>query len=168
MKPLLIILLGLLPFFTSAQSLGPATLNATGKSATVSGNTYEYAIGGLITGNTYTSASLVVTPGVLQPMQASTGIGTPEITASDLSVFPNPAAHTLYLQPHFGKKGTLQYVITDVLGRTITTQKIALEKGNEKQEIDMSPYALGQYNLTVHWLQQGKTQKSTYKVQKIN
>lgn len=167
MKPLLIILLGLLPLVTSAQSLGPATLNATGKSATLSGNTYEYAIGGL-TGNTYTSASLVVTPGVLQPVQVSTGIGTPEITTADLSVFPNPAAHTLYLQPHFGKKGTLQYVITDVLGRTIATQKINLEKGNEKQEIDMSPYAMGQYNLTVHWLQQGKTYRSTYKVQKIN
>ncbi len=167
MKLFFIILLSPLPLLTSAQSLGPAALNATGKSATLSGNTYEYAIGGLV-GNAYTSANLVVTPGVLQPVQPATGIGTPEITGSDLTVFPNPAAYTLYLQPHFGKKGTLEYVITDVLGRTIATQKIALEKGNEKQEIDMSPYTMGQYNLTVHWLQAGKTYRSTYKVQKIN
>lgn len=156
-----------LSVWSHAQSIGPSTLNATGNSATLSGNTYEYAIGGLI-GNSYVSDNLVVTPYALQPVEPSTGIPTPGISVSELSVFPNPASHILYLQPKFGKKGVLEYVITDALGRTIATRKISLEKGNERQEIDMSSFALGQYNLTVQWLQQGKVSLSTFKVQKIN
>lgn len=169
MKKILTFLLCLLllPALSPAQSIGPSTLNAAGKSVTISGNTYEYAIGGLI-GGSYVSSGLVVTPYALQPVPPSTGIPTPGINASDLSVFPNPSNNVLYLQPKFGKKGTLEYVMTDVLGRTIASRKVSLEKGNERQEIDMTSYATGQYHLNVYWLQQGTSYHSTYKVQKIN
>src|SRR3954465_12260692 len=58
-----------------AQSLGPSELNAAGNSATAGGNTYEYAIGSVVGLPAYSSASIVVTPGVLQP-QSPTGIHT--------------------------------------------------------------------------------------------
>ena len=154
---------------SSAQSIGPATLNITGGSSTNNGNTYEFAIGSVVSGNTYISTNLIVTPGVLQPETSDPdGIELPEITAGELSVYPNPVTQTLFLQPHFDKGGTLEYVLYDVAGRTITRQTQALPLGNEKQEIRMAAYATGQYILQIRFLTPGKTSINAYKIQKVN
>ena len=156
----------LITVITTAQSVGPSSLNASGGSAVVSGNTFEYAIGDLLT-TTYTSSSLVVTQGVLQPMPAPTGISTPGIAASDLSVFPNPASGYLFLQPGFSKGGVLEYLLLDATGKTVLQRSVTLTQGNERQEIVMTPFAAGQYMLQVQWRQQGQTYMNAYKVQKL-
>jgi hypothetical protein len=57
--------------------------------------------------------------------------------------------------------------LLDGAGRTIMKNSAALEHGNELQEISMSLYAVGQYTLSVTWQQQGKSQSTAYKIQKI-
>jgi hypothetical protein len=158
----------LLSALSSAQSIGPSELNATGKSVVTGGNTYEYAIGAVVGLGAYQSSSLVVTPGVLQPQNAQpNGIDENAIPGSSLSVYPNPVQETLFLQPAFGKKGMLKYILLDGAGRTLMTRNATLEHGNELQEIQMSAYAIGQYTLSVEWQQQGKAFNTAYKIQKI-
>lgn len=159
----------LLPCCLRAQSLGPAELNAAGHSVTVSGNTYEYAIGTVVGTPAYQASGLVVTPGVIQPHIATpNGVAETTIPGGSLAVYPNPVAQTLFLKPAFGKKGTLKYVLSDAAGRSLKTTAAPLEHGNELQEIPMSGYALGQYTLSVVWQEGGKTSTNTYKIQKIN
>lgn len=150
-----------------AQSIGPSSINAAGGSGTISGNTYEYSIGTLALQQTYSSPSLIVTDGVLQPNIAPNSVAPPPIAAGQLSVYPNPVLSTLFVQPGFGKSGTLQYVLTDAAGKTVHTQSVALSLGTERQEINMSALAAGQYTLNVTWQQGGKNYATAYKVQKL-
>lgn len=157
-----------LPLAMHAQSIGPSEMNATGKSVFAGSNTYEYAIGTVVAGNTFQSPGLIVTQGVLQPLIAEpSGVHEPGISSDNLSVYPNPVEQTLFLKPAFGKKGKLEYVLLDGAGRTIMKKSAALEQGNELQEIPMSPYAVGQYTLSVTWQHQGQLQSTAYKIQKI-
>lgn len=150
------------------QSIGPSELNTTGSSATAGGNTYEYAIGGVTAGNTFASPTLIVTPGVLQPvLNQTSGVDQPGISITDLNVFPNPVEEILFLQPAFGKKGKLSYVLADASGRIIARKEIGLEQGNERQQVRMSSYAAGQYTLNVIWQQQDSKFGSAYKIQKV-
>lgn len=152
---------------TYAQSIGPSAYNTTGGSNTAGTNTIEYAIGGVVSGNTFIASNLIVTPGVLQPVTAPNAVKTPAIDASLLFLFPNPAAQTLFLQPRFATPGQLDYTLLDMAGRQLFTKSIALQSGNERQEIDMRPFASGQYHLRVLWNAQGKTGSMAFKVQKV-
>ena len=157
----------LLAAAATAQSVGPAELNAAGHSAINGGIIHEYAIGSVLGTPAYVSGSLVVTPGVLQPQTGTVGTEHPGIAGSQLSVYPNPVEQTLFLKPAFGQQGTLQYLLTDGSGKTLATQTVRLERGDELQQILMSGYAVGQYNLQVSWQQQGQTHSNAYKIQKI-
>lgn len=151
----------------SAQSVGPSALNAAGGSGTIGASTYEFSIGELTMPQTYSSATLVVTDGVLQPNIFSSGVSNPGIAAKELSVYPNPVQHVLFLQPAFSHGGKLRYVLTDAAGKTIYTQERSLSQGNERQEINMSAIAAGQYTLSVEWQQGGQKYNSAYKIQKL-
>ena len=150
-----------------AQSVGPSALNATGGSGTIAGNTYEYSIGTINLSQTFSSASLVVTDGVLQPILTPTNVAQPHISAAQLSVFPNPVSSTLFLQPAFAKGGQLKYMLTDAAGKTITGESHALVTGDERQEINMKHLAAGQYHLTVEWQSGSASFTNAYKIQKI-
>lgn len=150
-----------------AQSIGPSSINAAGGSGTISGDTYEYSIGTLALQQTYSSASLIVTDGILQPNISGSSVKHPPIAAGQLSVYPNPVVSTLFVQPGFSKSGTLQYVLVDAAGKTVYTQATALNLGTERQEINMSALAAGQYTLNVEWQQGGKKYINAYKIQKL-
>lgn len=150
-----------------AQSVGPSVLDATGGSATISGNTYEYAVGDVTNGATLTSPTLIVTQGVLQPTK-TTGInnnGAHPITGLD--VYPSPVATTLYLQPHFSGSGRLSYSLYDAGGKLVLTKEAILATGTERQEASVEPLAVGQYTLQVQWLEGSNTLQSAYKIQKL-
>jgi len=153
--------------YAGAQSIGPSSVNAAGGSRTIGANTYEYSIGTLALHQTYSSPTLIVTDGVLQPNISSSSVGHQGIAASQLSVYPNPVKSTLFLQPGFSKGGNLVYVLTDAAGKTVHTQSSMLPSGKERQEINMSALAAGQYTLSVEWQQDNKKYASAYKIQKL-
>ena len=152
--------------FVHAQSIGPSAIDAAGGSVSAGGNTYEYAIGQVVAGNTFTAASLVVTPGVLQPV-STTGVTLPAIAQADLKVFPSPAETTLYLQPAFSGSGSLQYSLYDAAGKLVLSHTVILKSGTERQVLNVAQIAAGQYMLRAMWLQAGITYTSGYKVQKL-
>lgn len=151
-----------------AQSIGPASVNATGGSRQIAGNTYEYAIGDGVFTPAFVGPGLVVTPGVLQPTDEDpNSIQPPGIDAGALALFPNPAQDVLLLQPRFGKKGNLHYLLYDGLGRVILQKDCSLQTGNERQEIHLQALSVGQYTLRVAWTAADGRYVSAYKIQKI-
>ncbi|WP_118975474.1 T9SS type A sorting domain-containing protein [Taibaiella koreensis] len=150
-----------------AQSIGPSTINATGGSTAIAGNTYEYAIGELLPA-TLSGPGIVITPGVLQPNKKTVGIDDKQFFAGALDIYPNPAEETIFLQPRFTTGGTLSYVLYDVLGRMMQRKDCPLSSGKEKQSISLRSLASGTYSLEVSFNQKGKLYRNAYKVQKIN
>ena len=151
----------------NAQSVGPSTINVVGGSHTLSSNTYEWSVGEIIT-STSVGGSLVVTQGVLQPQQTTTGVAKLPTKMANLKVYPNPITNGwLYLQPNFETGGKVTCSITDVAGKTVIVQSEELKSGKELQSIGMNALAIGQYTLTVTWKDKEGEAISNYKIQKV-
>jgi len=151
----------------NAQSVGPSIMNTAGGSKTIAGNTYEWSIGEMIT-STHVGGSLVVTQGILQPLNATTGVTTIPSKMANLKVYPNPVTNGwLYLQPNFETGGKVTCSITDATGRLVILQSEELQNGTELQSIPMNALAIGQYTLTVTWKDKQGEAISNFKIQKI-
>ena len=151
-----------------AQSIGPSTLNAAGGSATISGNTHEYSIGEEILLPTFTSGSLVVTSGVLQPVPFVTEGVENVAVLHGLEIFPNPVATDLTVAPAFGTRGSLEMVLFDAAGRLVRRTEAPLSTGSERQTIAMEALAASTYMLRLVWTADGAQPVSAaYTVQKV-
>ena len=150
-----------------AQSIGPSAIDAAGNSITTGGITYEYAIGQPGNNSTFTSASLVVTPGVLQPVINTTGILPDAGLSAQLQVYPDPLETMLFIQPAFKGGGTLQSGLYDASGKLVLRQDALLKTGGERQALDVTQLAAGNYLLQVKWLCAGATSTAAYKLQKL-
>lgn len=163
---MLTLLAVVLPLMAKSQSVGPFALNATGGSATPGGNTYEYALGQVAAGGTVSGPGIVITPGVLQPEFKTTGVSS-VVPIVALQIFPNPVEKSLFLQPAFGGSGLLQYSLYDAAGRLVLRRDAILHTGSERQTLDLSAMAAGQYQLQLVWQSGTGTAQSAYKIRKI-
>ena len=150
-----------------AQSIGPASIDVAGGSASVGATMHEYAIGQVMASSTYFSSSAIVTPGVLQPAITATGISSHPIAAADLQVYPSPVKTVLFMQLAFRGTGVLQYGLYDVAGKLVTSREIVLQNGSERQALEVTAFAAGQYFLNINWIQAGTTYNASYKIQKL-
>lgn len=117
--------------------------------------------------NTAITPQIVVTHGVLQPDGSPTAIGDGPSLASQISLFPNPAQTTLYLQPRFGTGGEMLCSLADATGKLVLTHTAMLRTGHEQQTLQLGAVAAGTYLLTVRFGMPGSVaQTTTYKVQK--
>lgn len=151
----------------SSQSLGPSELNATGASTSISGIVHEYAIGSVVATPAFSSANLVITPGVLQPDQP-TGIDKVPIAMDALRVFPSPMETVVHLDPAFNGGGSIGLRLLDASGKLVLSRNVKLSAGTERQSLDVSALAAGNYFLHVSWIATGETeQQSSFKLQKL-
>lgn len=149
------------------QSITPSVINNSGGSGTIGGNTFEWNVGEIMV-NTFTTPSLIVTEGVLQPNLLATGIAaTP--TIQGISVFPNPANSVVNIQLEARSEGSLVYRLMDVAGRTITEQSTEVRPGTVSRQVDIRQLACANYMLQVWYRVAGaQEQVSTFKIQKLN
>lgn len=166
MKRLIIPLMLLASAHTHAQSIGPTTINASGGSAVISGNTHEWAVAENTVVSTYSSSSLILTQGVLQPMPPSTGISKVNNAQDNVRVFPNPVQNELYLQCEFNGAGTLAYTLQDITGKLISRREEKLQTGNEKITVSFDGLATGNYMLSVMYTQSTGTSAASFKISK--
>lgn len=151
-----------------SQRNTPVTINAVGGQSVVNNNTYEWSVGELVLVNTFSSPSLVVTQGVLQPFQKDNSVyPASNYLAANLKLYPVPTDATLYLQPNFSAGSKLNYVVQDATGRQMMKQEVQLATGIERQTINMSAFASATYIVTVQLTEQGKTYLQSFKVEKI-
>lgn len=149
------------------QSIGPSVLNAAGGSGTIGGNTFEYSIGEVVV-STYTSSSIVVTQGVLQPNTGSTGITDNKIETG-IEVFPNPSNALVYIRMDTKEAGTLTYRLMDIAGRTVMESTSEEKAGQITQQLDLKRLANASYMLHVRYKPHGtEEQMNTFKIQKLN
>lgn len=170
MKTLQIVLVTLimtcLSNICTAQSLGPATLNAAGGSTAVSGNTHEWSVGEMVLVHTATTSGLVVTQGILQPMLQVTGIHDNELALEGMSIYPNPASDQLHIKFDLARNLEVTLKLSDISGRTQYVKKIKDHNGSALITMDFRPYASGVYLLQVATTDKTKTYTNTFKVVK--
>ncbi len=150
------------------QSIGPSTLNATGGTATIGGNVYDWSIGEMTMVSTFTGSSIIVTQGVLQPSSNTTAVHNASLT-DNLQVFPNPASSLVNLQYVSAAQGTLTYRLMDMTGKTIMNNSTAVSQGVTVQQINIAALAAATYMLEVCVMTDGMTRGTTsYKIEKLN
>ena len=150
------------------QSIGPSTINASGGSKVISGNTHEFSIGEMALVNTASGSNIIVTNGVLQPNLSSTGVKDVNYLSDNLKVYPNPSDNILNIQPNFETGGQLIYHLYDVLGRIILAGEFKLATGKETQTISLSQLAASSYVLHLNLNKKGSSYNASFNVQKIN
>lgn len=151
----------------NGQALGPAEINAGGGTASASGLVHEFAIGSVVSIPALSSASLVITPGVLQP-DNPTGIKTEIIPARLLAVFPTPMETTVNIAPSFPTGGNLGMRLLDASGKLVLDRRAILATGTERQSLNIEQLAAGNYFLHVSWTATGRNeQQSSFKLQKL-
>lgn len=154
--------------FCQAQVWHSATVNATGGSAQLSGNTYEWSIGEMTLVNTVSTANLVVTQGLLQPILNTTGIKHPELSANQLQVYPNPTKDIVFIKPNLTPNTSLTLIVYDISGRAFFRTTKVLKTGTEVQTVDLGKYAAGNYLLDIVAGTSAASTKNTFKIQKLN
>jgi len=154
---------------TRGQSIGPSILNTSGGYGTIAGNDYEWSVGELAMVNTYTSAAVTVTQGLLQPAYGSLGVAKTQPVVSGLRVFPNPSSAIVNVQYSSPGSGIMNYRVMDVTGQLLQTGSVKLVPGVNTQQVNISTFAEGNYMLEVECSVTGMAaQQMSYKIQKLN
>jgi hypothetical protein len=131
MKKLKTTILGLL--LCSGSLYAQSTLNATGGGGMIGGNSYDYSVGEMTLVSTQTSNAIIITQGLLQPEAKFTTSTKDLIIAQDqMSIYPNPTAAIVYIQPQFTSAGRMQISLLDATGKTLIRQEYKLSSGTEK------------------------------------
>lgn len=149
------------------QSITPSVINNSGGSGNIGSNTFEWSVGEIMV-NTFTTPSVIVTEGVLQPNLSTSSIAVSP-TIQGISVFPNPANSIVNIQLEAKSEGTLIYRLMDVAGRTINEQVSEIKAGTVTRQLDIKHLACANYMLQVFYKVPGaQEQSSTFKIQKLN
>jgi hypothetical protein len=130
----------------NAQSISPATLNASGASSVLGGNIYEYSIAEMTVVSTSSYNGGIVTSGILQPASVSVeSISNVDLFNSLYGVYPTPTSSTVYIDLK-GSEAPTALVIYDVAGKLV--QQIASPQfTNKRYALDLSTLAAGTYYL---------------------
>ena len=164
MKHIIIIFLSFLAWQSPAQSI----VNASGNTATVSGNTYSYSVGEMCAVHTASSATLVVTNGLLQPnAQTPDGINNLWLSTDKISLYPNPSATILYLEMQTTELATGKITLLDMSGKQVLARQENFTAGTNKIEFDLSPFANAQYVLQIQLSKSNQQYAKSFNIQKI-
>lgn len=151
-----------------AQSIGPSTINATGGSAPIGGNIFDWSVGEMTMVSTLSGSGIIVTQGVLQPYDGPDRVVINSLLQQQLNVFPNPALSVVNLQYTSSIQGTLTYRLIDMVGQLIKTATIDVKQGTTTEQINISALASATYMLEVTVNPVNDAAKSTaYKIQKL-
>ncbi|MBS4044525.1 MAG: T9SS type A sorting domain-containing protein [Chitinophagaceae bacterium] len=82
-----------------------------------------------------------------------------QINVNAFSVFPNPVKDKLSLNIFSNQNESSIITISDIFGRVLQSKKQDLIKGKQIQQVDMSQFPRGNYQVTVSWQQAKVTQK---------
>jgi hypothetical protein len=153
----------------NAQSAAPATLNAAGGSVAIGGSTFDWSVGEMTMVSTFSTSSIIVTQGLLQPAPKNSD-GVKQVSLlQDLQVFPNPASSIVNIQFKSSLQGTLDYVLMDMIGKTIMNDAVDIKQGGAAAQVNIAALANASYMLKVTLSAGSKSKETTsYKIQKLN
>jgi type IX secretion system substrate protein len=150
------------------QSISPATINSTGGTGVTSGNDYDWSVAEMTMVSTFSTASLIVTQGILQPADTNGTSGVDKNSmANKLAIFPNPASTLLNIQ-YTGAQGALCYRFMDLGGKVIMNYSDEVKEGTALEKLNISNLAVATYMLEISFKAAGMAEeKIAYKIEKI-
>ncbi len=153
-----------------AQTLSPTIINSTGGTGTINGIIYDYSFGEVTMIETYSTPNLIVTQGVLQSRTDTTaaGIESSWFKAPVVSVYPNPAQQLVTFESENALAEKLNYELTDINGKIITSREIRCSGRMVKEEINLNGLSVGIYLLKITVTAGNQTGTQTSKIQKNN
>lgn len=152
----------------SAQSVGPATLNATGGTVVIGANEFDWSVGEMVMVSTFSTSSIVVTQGVLQPAATSTTRIEEADWPTKLSVFPNPASSIVNINCTSPSPASFTYRLMDMTGKALLTGSSAAKQGLSTEQLNIGSLACATYMLAITVNTGQETKTITYKIEKLN
>ena len=154
--------------FIAINCTAQQTLNASGGTATISGNTHSYSIGEMSLVHTASTNTIVVTHGVLQPLpQAPDAVQNIWSDNNQVSVYPNPSTSIVNIDLVTTESYQAKYIILDMLGKIVWSRNTSISKGKNQFQYDMTPWANANYLLQVQLKNRTKDYSKYFKIQKI-
>jgi hypothetical protein len=150
----LVVLLLLFFIGASAQAtVTPQTVNVSGgyNDDPTSYYRYEWSIGESTVIQTYTSPTLIVTAGVLQPGTATPGLinNSTQWGTEEIKVFPNPVITELEVDILSKQVGKVNMMLYDALGRLLGTKQFDYNGVGQIVKWSFGSYSVGHYILKV-------------------
>jgi hypothetical protein len=166
-KAIFFLLPGIILTMNAPAQKDPSLINSSGGSATYHTVTYDWSVGEMAAIETFSTNTLIITQGFLQPFILK---GTPvDQSVTDhkkIMVNPDYGKQTCSLETSFEKPGKLNYLIVDLNGRTLLKKEINLKELTFKESINLSIYPNGFYLLKVRFTTSDETITQTFKIQK--
>lgn len=154
--------------YSRAQSISPKTLNATGGSKVINGNTYEWSVGEMALVSTSAGSNIVVTQGLLQPVPGPSGIDVVSNLSKQLEVYPNPAGEMVYLRYDLKQAGKLEYILQDMTGKAILKNNINAGNTASTTEISLGNLPSATYMLYISFQPvNGTAEQASFKIDKL-
>lgn len=148
---------------------GQSILNTSGSSKVVNQMVHEWSIGELLSVYTYSTSSIIVTEGILQPVNLVTSIDESSLDQSQslITVYPNPTMDFVNIQVEDGVSGKVVYTVRDLSGRIVRQQEAEAQNGQNSIAVDFTQVVKGQYTLQIQFNKDGAAINKTYNIQKI-
>lgn len=133
-----------------AQSIVPNIINASGGTAILNSNTYEWSIAEMVSVATYSTTSNIVTSGLLQPMEEKLSIYLLSNSNTAVSIYPNPFTSLISLNVKSDELKDIQIIVKNMLGQLVYQQDHFLQSNNETIQINLNYLSVGPYVIEVN------------------
>jgi hypothetical protein len=150
MKKLLFALLVLSGFHSSAQTIAPSILNASGGATIINSNSYEWSIAEMVDVATYNTGGNFVTTGLLQPLEEKLSIHLIPNSNNSVSIYPNPFTSIINLNIKSDDIQDIQIIVKNMLGQLVYQQAYTLMSNNDVVQISLHQLSVGPYVIEVN------------------
>ena len=136
---------------SSAQSITPSIVNATGGTNMFTFYRFEWSFGEAAAIETLYAPTLYVTNGVLQPgtHNPGTNITTTQWDKEEIKVLPNPVRNVLEIDFFSKQLGKVKMEMLDASGRVLGTKQFDYYGIGKIEKWDMTPYPAAVYFLHI-------------------
>lgn len=150
MKKLLFVYLVLSGFYSSAQTIAPSTINASGGATIINSNTYEWSIAEMVDVATFNTGSNFVTTGLLQPLEEKLSVHLLPNSNTSVSIYPNPFTSIINLNIKSDDIQDIQIVVKNMLSQLVYQQTYMLMSNNDVVQINLHHLSVGPYVIEVN------------------
>jgi Secretion system C-terminal sorting domain len=121
-----------------------------------------YAVGNAVNSNSGTGGDSPTASIKATFAEQPTGLNELENAVTEFNLFPNPTLENLNVKMELQADKICEVLLTNAAGKVVLATQWQLKSGANAQNIDMSAYAAGQYQLTLR-SKDGVFSKSVYK-----
>ncbi len=151
--------------FSQSDLQSPCAASAEGKAGNI---TISYTIGEMTLVDSWKYGNLMITQGILQPVNERASTDLDFFTADEIKLSPNPTPGILNVQFNSLSPGKLLVYMYDITGKLLNAEEFQYTGFNTRQ-FDMMKYASATYLLRVIFQPaNGKQKQGSFRIVKIS